>query len=183
MELKRPFTDEEFQATPEPVRQYIVQLEDLVIKLFKETEDLKKRVSDLENRINKNSQNSSKPPSSDPPYKKPVKKRIKAKRKRGGQKGHKGHQQKLMQPTAEINLPTQACACGCTSVAPESLKSFYTHQVIELPKIEMDVKHFILNQGSCRRCGNTVKSQLPKEHRTGYGPRLSALMGAVLIIL
>ncbi len=70
MELKRPFSEEDFQGTPEPVRRYIIQLEDMVIKLFKETEDLKKRVTELENRLNKNSQNSSKPPSSDPPYKK-----------------------------------------------------------------------------------------------------------------
>ena len=47
MELKRPFSDEYFQATPESVRLYIIPLEDLVIKLFKETEDLKKRVTEL----------------------------------------------------------------------------------------------------------------------------------------
>ena len=82
MELKRPFSDEDFQATPEPVRRYIVQLENVVIKLLKETEGLKKRVTELENRLNQNSQNSSKPPSSDPPYKKPPKK---SKRKRGTQ--------------------------------------------------------------------------------------------------
>ena len=57
MELKRPFSEEDFQTTPEPGRRYILQLEDMVIKLFKETEDLKKRVTELENRLNKNSQN------------------------------------------------------------------------------------------------------------------------------
>jgi transposase len=57
MELKRPFTDEDWQATPEPVQRYIIQLEELVIRLLKETEDLKKRVEVLENRVNKNSQN------------------------------------------------------------------------------------------------------------------------------
>ena len=146
MELKRPFTKEEFEATPKPVQQYIIQLEDIVVKLLKETEDLKKRVSDLENRLNKNSQNSSKPPSSDPPYKKPTKQTRKSKRKRGGQKGHKGHQQKLMEPTSTSNIVPDRCSCGAP-VDPDSVKPFYTHQVIELPKIEMDVTHFILNQG------------------------------------
>lgn len=176
MELKRPFSDEDFQATPEPVRRYIIQLEDLVIKLFKETEDLKKRVTELENRLNKNSQNSSKPPSSDPPYKKPLKEVKRSKRKRGGQKGHKGHQQKLMEPTSKNILFPETCSCGCSSFDPKSIKPFYTHQVIELPEIQMDVLHFILNQGTCTRCGNVVKAQLPKEHQTGYGPRLSALI-------
>lgn len=175
MELKRPFTEEDWDATPKPVREYIIQLEDIVIKLYNETQDLKKRVSDLENRLNQNSQNSSKPPSSDPPYNKPSKKRTKGKRSRGGQKGHKGHQQKLMVPSSEINLLPSPCVCG-SNVDQKSIKPFYIHQVIELPEIEMDVRHFILNQGTCSRCGCTVKAELPKESRTGYGPRLSALI-------
>lgn len=179
MELKRPFTEKDWEATPKPVRQYIIQLEDIVIKLFKETEDLKKRVSDLENRLNKNSQNSNKPPSSDPPYKKPAKKSKKGKRRPGGQKGHKGHQQKLMKPTFENILFPETCSCGCTTFDPASIKPFYTHQVIELPEIEMDVLHFILNQGTCTRCGNVVKAQVPQERQTGYGPRLSALIAEV----
>ncbi len=179
MELKRPFSEEEFQATPEPVRRYIIQLEEVVIKLFKETQDLKKRVTELENRLNKNSQNSSKPPSSDPPYKKPSKKGKNSKRKQGGQKGHKGQQQKLMEPTSKNMLFPEVCSCGCSSFDPKSVKPFYTHQVIELPEIEMDVLHFVLNQGRCVQCGNIVKAQLPKERQTGYGPRLSALIAEV----
>ncbi|WP_300465591.1 IS66 family transposase [Desulfobacula sp.] len=176
MEIKRPFTDEDWDVTPEPVRRYIIQLEGLVIKLIKETGDLKKRVTKLENSLNQNSQNSSKPPSSDPPYKKPSKESKESKRNRGGQKGHKGHQQKLMTPISENILLPETCSCGCLSFDPESIKPFYTHQVIELPEIEMDVRHFILNQGTCIQCGNVVKAQLPCEHKTGYGPRLSALI-------
>ena len=56
MEIKRPFSDEEFQATPEPVQRYIIQLEEVVVKLLIETEDLKKGVTEFENRLNKNSQ-------------------------------------------------------------------------------------------------------------------------------
>ena len=36
MELKRPFADKDWEATPETVREYII------LKLFMETEDLKK---------------------------------------------------------------------------------------------------------------------------------------------
>lgn len=178
MELKRPFTEKDFQATPEPVQQYLIQLEDIVVELLQETKDLKKRVSDLENRINQNSQNSSKPPSSDPPYNKPKKQVRSSKRKRGGQKGHKGHRQKLMVPTSEINIIPEKCSCG-SFVALDSVTPFYTHQVIELPKIDMDVQHFILHQGLCSQCGCTVKGKLPKQSQTGYGPRLSALIAEV----
>ena len=176
MEIKRPFSNEEFQVTPEPVQRYIIQLEELVVKLLVETGDLKKRVTELENRLNKNSQNSSKPPSSDPPYNKPDKKGKRTKRKRGGQKGHKGHQQKLMEPTSENILRPGGCTCGCSSLVPDSMKPFHTHQVIELPEIKMEVLHFILHKGTCSKCGKTVKAQLPKENQTGYGPRLSALI-------
>ena len=84
-----------------------------------------------------------------------------------------------MEPTTEKILLPDVCSCGCSSFDPESIKSFYTHQVIELPEIEMDVLHFILNQGVCTRCGNIVKAKLPKEHQTGYGPRVSALIAEV----
>jgi len=40
----------------------------------------------------------------------------------------------------------------------------------------MDVLHFILNKGKCEKCGKIVKAKIPKEHQTGYGPRLSALI-------
>lgn len=179
MELKRPFTDEDWEATPQPVRQYIIQLEDIVIKLYNETQDLKKRVSDLENRLSQNSQNSSKPPSSDPPYNKPSKKRPKGKRSRGGQKGHKGHRQILMEPSSAINLIPQTCSCGASSIDPRSLTPFYIHQILELPEIKMNVKHFILHEGTCSQCGKSAKAQIPKANRTGYGPRLSALIAEI----
>ncbi|MCP3889867.1 MAG: IS66 family transposase [Desulfobulbaceae bacterium] len=181
MELKRPFPDYIFHTIPEPVRQYIIHLENLVLIQTKAISGLEKRVADLEHRLNKNSQNSSKPPSSDPPFKKPSKKnkKGKSKRKQGGQKGHKGNQQKKMEPTSETPIVPEKCNCGSSSFYPESIKPFYTHQVIELPDIKMDVLHFILHQGTCSQCGNVVKANLPNDRRTGYGPRLSALIAEI----
>ena len=43
----------------------------------------------------------------------------------------------------------------------------------------MDIQHLILNQGVCSCRGHTVKSQLPKEDQTGYGPRLSAQIAEI----
>ena len=40
----------------------------------------------------------------------------------------------------------------------------------------MDVLHVILTEGTCCHCGKTVKAVVPKDHRTGYGPRFSALI-------
>ena len=54
---------------------------------------------------------------------------------------------------------------------------YYTHQVLELPPIAIDVTHWVLHQGWCPDCGRWSKAQVPAEHATGYGPRCSALMG------
>jgi transposase len=42
--------------------------------------------------------------------------------------------------------------------------------------IEMQITHFVLFEGICPRCGKLVKATIPKEHATGYGPRLTVLI-------
>jgi len=137
---------------------------------------LEKRTEKLEAQTKKNSQNSSKPPSSDSPFNKPKKKTKKRKRKRGAQKGHKGHQQQMLEPTKIENIIPEGCDCGRLVIDPDSIKPFYTHQHIELPEIKVDVTHYILNQGKCKCCGKTVKAKVPSEFSSGYGPRLSAVI-------
>jgi transposase len=116
MEAKRPLSDLDWALTPQAVKQYIVELENIVGQLAKRHEALEKRTDTLETRLNQNSQNSSKPPSSDGPFKKPKRKRKKGKRKRGGQKGHKGHRQQMLAPTAVKNLLPDRCQCGQLSL-------------------------------------------------------------------
>jgi hypothetical protein len=55
---------------------------------------------------------------------------------------------------------------GDTLVVPEGLT-----QGIELPEIDMQVSHYILQQCDCPNCGKTVKATLPSDVSTGY-PRL-----------
>jgi len=68
MPMERPFSESDWLATPEPVRRYVESLEQRIEKLEESHALLLKRIEHLEQRINQNSQNSSKPPSSDPPY-------------------------------------------------------------------------------------------------------------------
>ncbi len=180
MEAKQPFTDKDWEATPRPVKQYIQILEEANRLLLSQVTLLEKRIEVLEHKSKKNSQNSSKPPSSDSPYNRPKKKKPKKGcRKRGGQKGHKGSRQTKLEPTEEKEILPEPCSCGCSAIVPGSLEPFYTHQILELPKIDMDVLHVILNRGTCDNCGKTVKAQIPKEHRTGYGPMISSLIAEV----
>ena len=64
---------------------------DLIHQLIEANIQLTNRIKALEERLNKDSNNSNKPPSSDNLRKKLNRKSKKRKRKKGGQKGHKGH--------------------------------------------------------------------------------------------
>ena len=164
-----PFTQTDWEQTPPAVQAYIATL-------HQELAGLKHRVEVLEARTQATSQTSSRPPSSDSPYRKGRHKRDRKTSGRPGAKpGHPGARQTLLSPTSiQHQVPTH-CRCGTTTLT--QLTPYYTHQVIELPPIDMDITHWVLYQADCPTCGHCVKAQLPPEHQTGYGPRLSALIG------
>ena len=175
MDFKRPFTEIEWAATPQAVRQYIEMLEKSILHLTETVADLKGRTEKLERQTSRNSQNSSQPPSADGPFVKPErKKKKKARKKKGGQKGHRGHRQQMLKPNQTIPVKPTACNCGCKHIG--KTKPFYTHQQIELPDIELDVTHYVLHKGCCKNCGKTISAKLSKEQGFGYGSRMSALI-------
>jgi transposase len=174
MEIKRPFSTAEWLQTPKAVRDYIEMLEQSILQLSHSLAELKARTEKLEQRVNRNSQNSNQPPSADGPFKKPERKRKKGKRKRGGQKGHSGHRQQLLEPTEAVAIKPSACSCGSREF--DHVKAFYTHQQIELPEIELEVTHYVLHKGCCSSCGRQVAAKLEPQQRSGYGPRMSALI-------
>ncbi len=176
MDIKRPFSNTDWDTIPTFAQEYIITLEQTCAQASTKIEQLEKSNNDLEKQTKKNSHNSNQPSSTDSPYNKPKKERKQSKKKQGAQKGHEGHQQELLNPTETIPVSPVVCECGCCQIDPESLEPFYIHQEIELPQIEMEVLHFILNKGECLNCGKTVKATIPQEHQTGYGPRLSALI-------
>jgi transposase len=174
MEKKRPFTDLEWHLTPEPVRHYILYLEQAladmagrVSVLENHIQDNEKRLEKLEVRAKKNSRNSSKPPSSDSPFNRSGRKKKgkKSKRPKGGQKGHKAHRQQMLTPTESHVLMPERCRCGNTDLSTSRMEPFYTHQHIELPEIRLQVSHFVLHRCHCPRCGKTVKAVLPEPAR------------------
>jgi len=136
-------------------------------------QSLLKRIENLEAKIGENSSNSNRPPSSDNPFQKKSEKKQAAK-KRGPKVGHQGHRQQLMPPTQSFDLMPDPCSCGNDQSA--DVEQYYTHQVLELPEHKVDVIHFRLFRGVCRCCNRMNKALVPMENRTGYGPRLSAMI-------
>lgn len=153
---------EDWQQTPTSVQQQFLSL--------------LKRIEALEARLNRDSSNSSRPPSTDSPAKKHQRRtQVAERRKPGGKPGHAGHPQVLLDPTSSVSLFPSACACGHGEFAEVAL--YHTHQVIELPVIRPEVTHWILHQGRCLACGTLCKAALPLEHASGYGPRLTGFVG------
>jgi transposase len=165
-------TAQDLQNTPPAILALLEYLLQENMALKKQVEAQGRQIEELRARLNLNSGNSSRPPSTDSPYK--SKETGKDKKKSGAKKGHKGHRQALLTPTETKLIKPEACSCGSTRF--HDLAPYYTHQEIELPEIKMDVTHFVLYKGVCSYCGKTNKGLIPGEHRTGFGPRLTALI-------
>jgi transposase len=149
------------------VRQVIVQLLAVI-------QQQAVRIAQLEARVSQTSRNSDRPPSSDPPFvKHPSSSTTKG--TPGAKSGHPGHHQVLLTPTEVIEVKPEPCACGQREFPATT--PYHTHQVIELPEIQMAVKHLVVHETRCPRCGRVLKAELPAEYRYGYGPRLTALIG------
>jgi transposase len=168
-----PFTQEDWHHTPSAVQDYIVDLHDQVKELQQQCRKLQQQIEQLQGRLNKTSTTSNTPPSSDSPFTMP--RRRKTSRKRGAKKGHPGAGPLLLEPTEIHHLYPAPCVCGHGDM--DTAMPYHTHQVIELPPLQMEVSHFLLHQARCVGCGRLLKADLPHEHATGYGPRLSALIG------
>jgi transposase len=156
-----------WEQTPLVVRQVVVHL----LAVIQQQEA---RIAALEAHVSQHSRNSDRPPSSDPPFMKPPSPPI-TKGTPGAKPGHPGHRQALLVPTEIIAVKPEACGCGQREF-PDSAP-YYTHQVLELPEIQMQVKHVVLHEARCPQCGRRIKAPLPEEYRYGYGPRLTALIG------
>ena len=145
-------------------------------------QSFERRIADLEERLGKNSTNSSKPPSSDPPS---VKRRPPAPasgKKRGGQPGHRHHTRALVPPERVrqvIECKPPACRCCGLDLRgddPEPLR----HQVAEVPPIEPTVDEYRLHRLECPRCGTSTCATSPPGAPAGaFGPRLRAILSVL----
>jgi len=160
--IKIPQSD--WEATPASIRALV--------------QSLSEQLGHIEEKLNKNPKNSSKPPSSQG-FGQKIK--TKASRKRKSDKGSQPRQAKKLRPSeacTEIHeIKPKICqSCG------ERLKGTdqhpHRHQVIELPPIEIEVREYRLHQLKCGVCGETTTAELPQGVSSlGYGERISATIG------
>jgi len=144
----------------------------------KQTTALQTQVADLQSRLNKNSRNSSKPPSSDG-LKKPAPKSLRkaGKKPTGGQKDHPGSTlRKSAQPDKIVvhAAPEHCQACHLALPAAHVAES---RQVFDLPVVKYEVTEHRTMQSVCS-CGQVHTGIFPSEVTSPvqYGPRAQAAM-------
>ena len=144
--------------------------------------ELMERVRLLEERVNLDSSNSSKPPSSNGPGKLNRAERRASQRKRGAQPGHKGHARAILDESEVDRLvdckPEPVCECG-GSIESDGQRP-RRHQVFEMPPMRAQVDEYRLYSGRCAGCGKLHSGVLPPGVPKGQlGPRALALVGVL----
>jgi len=139
---------------------------------------LSKRVEELEEKLNTNSRNSSKPPSTD---KGKGKKNVKSGKKAGGQPGHTGkgrtHFTETQIDSTHQIYPATQCDCG-SEVKTTRLN--WRHQTIDIPEIKPIITEYQMYAGACQGCGKQHEATLPiGVNPKLVGPRLLALIGTL----
>jgi len=160
-------------------RETPVAVQNFVKVLWAENQELKKRLSLVEEQIKKNSKNSSRPPSTDRLAKKKSEKSNEVKRKRGGQKGHKGHERHLYESSVceEIYVHQPEVCKDCGTELKGLDEKPYRHQVVEIPPLIPRVIEHQLHELSCEHCGQKTRAKLPETvTKSSYGERLSSLV-------
>jgi transposase len=153
-----PLCHMDWELTPPAVQ-------DDIPSLHQQIKHLQQHVDTLQGRVEKTSQTSSKPPSSASPFDKPKRQPPQSSGKRGGRKGHPGTGPTLRSPPEGHLIAPGPWPCGHGELV--SLEPSYTHQVVELPPIELDSQHVVLQQGPCCGGGRTLKAQGPSAPQTG----------------
>lgn len=189
-------SDEDWQQTPSSVQNAFTSLYHQLLMLemrsevyerqlaalreqVAQVEDLKAELAELRERLGRNSNNSSKPPSSDPPYQLKTAANESKARKRGGQRGHRGLSRKLKAVTQVdrvIDIRPMSCAeCGHLLLGDDPDPA--RHQVSEVPDCKARVTEYRRHSLRCLACGKINQADWPEDMPSGsFGPRAQAIV-------
>ena len=162
-------------------RREVEALNARIEKLEKENAALRLENARLREIQNRNSDNSSKPPSSDG-FTKIFNSREKTGRKPGGQPGHKGHGPKLHEtPTRVVEVKAEKCRCGGDIVYSDAYRAKQLVDVV----VAADVTEYREYQGKCSCCGAKTHNEAPVRDMVTYGekvaPSVEALKDTLLL--
>ncbi len=167
-----------YEQGPEAVVELVQTLSAQLEAQQKQLLALGERVKVLEERLAKNSRNSSKPPSSDQLPPKPKSLRKKSGRKPGGQPGHQGKTLLWVEQPDEVVTHTVHSCDGCGGfLTGVEVSACERRQVTDLPGLRLEVVEHRAECKLCPSCGRSTKAAFPPgvESKVGYGPRIKSL--------
>jgi len=162
-----------YEAGPEAVINLIEQQAAIIAKL-------EERVKSLEERLNKNSHNSSKPPSTDAyasKKPKPKSRRIKSGKKVGGQKGHPGTTLRMVDnPDETVIHKVNECSNCHTCLEDKEAKDSERRQTFDIPPVRLHSTEHRAEKKTCPKCGHINTADFPEDvtQPVQYGSRLRA---------
>jgi transposase len=157
----------------------IALVESLLKTQAEAIEKLEARIKVLEDQANKNSRNSSKPPSGDGFKKRTQSLRSKSGRKSGGQAGHPGSTLEWVEEPDEIEQQVIEACQGCgASLVEMPIVEWQCAQVHDLVPLKVRVKEHQVAVKQCACCGQRNQAAFPVgvSNRVQYGSRLRSLM-------
>ncbi len=169
----------------EQLKEKIAILEETVEQQQKIIEKQAELIRELKEQINKDSHNSSKPPSSDG-YEKPSPKSLRKKtgKKPGGQKGHQGSHLSVPEKVDEVvqHMPEGCEGCPKYEQCRKEAEVKETRYVIDVVVKVRTVAHETMEVLTCPKHGDTRKGKFPEgiRARVQYGNQLQALATALV---
>ena len=148
------------------------------------TARLNQTIQELKEQLNKNSKNSSKPPSSDG-YKKPAPKSLRkpSGRKAGGQAGHQGTHLAVVTAPDEIvrHMPSACEGCRHYQICRDTACIAEKRHVIDAAVTVNVTEHQALELPICMLYGDTRRGDFPSDVKAAvqYGENLQALAAAL----
>lgn len=179
----QPLSREEFQAIytagPDVVFAVFEAMWDGLSALEETNRRLEARVQELEDRLTKDSHNSSKPPSSDGLARKPKSLREPSGKKPGGQKGHVGTTLEWREEPDHrlVHTPVGCDGCGEPLAEAETVGT-ERRQVFDLPPMELIVTEHRVESRRCPCCGRVSRGSFPEgvTQPVQYGVGVRALL-------
>lgn len=168
-------------------QEFVQQLVDQNAKLIMQVESMQKTIdrmaetiARLEEQVNKNSSNSSKPPSSDGLKKQPKSLREKSGKKQGGQEGHKGTTLSITSRPNHVipHMPAECTGCPYHEQCLKQGEVAEARSVIDVT-LKTDVtEHQTIKVRCCPMSGIPMTGSFPEGVNANlqYGPGLQALV-------
>lgn len=184
--MERAEAEAIYDAGRETVVAVLLRMDEQIQQLTKQVAKQGEEIAKLKRRLNRNSQNSSAPPSQDPPGAPERKRPDPSGRSQGAQPGHRGKGRKLLPLEAVDRVVDHWPArCGCGRSFAEGDKEAgepARHQVTELPEIAVALTEHRMHRRLCPDCGKATRAELPADVPAGaLGPRMEAAVATLAI--